>query len=409
MNTLTKNFRKTWLILLINFLLFYSFSFAKDCSFQLRINEIMYDPAGEDAGKEWVEIFNCGDQEVNLLGGSSKSSWNFIDNNGIHFLAEKPLVGLMTIKPGEYLILASNAELFLKSHPGFSGSVIDTAMSLENSYGFIQLKNNQGQIVSQAFWSNNLGAAGNNKTLEYAKGIFREGLRESGSPGQENSVENIILPPAPSVIIFPTPSKSAPIPAAKPAAMAKTGKVVISEVFANPGKNSKQWLEIKNEDSKEIDLSQWKVLVASNNQEVYLKEAVKPGDYLLIEGISLNRNNETILLFNPEGKKMFEVKYSSLIPIDWSASRFNQGAWKITARPTPGKENIYFIPKTVTQDFVPQELIPAIIFESDNYPEKDLASKTDKSISLSSLFVCGLVTSLGSCLFFLCLKRKLII
>ena len=30
------------------------------------INEVLYDPEGADSGYEWIELFNAGDQSVNL-------------------------------------------------------------------------------------------------------------------------------------------------------------------------------------------------------------------------------------------------------------------------------------------------------------------------------------------------------
>ncbi|MCB5246432.1 MAG: lamin tail domain-containing protein, partial [Candidatus Cloacimonetes bacterium] len=35
---------------------------------QVVINEVCYDPSGADGGKEWIELYNSGNTDVNLAG-----------------------------------------------------------------------------------------------------------------------------------------------------------------------------------------------------------------------------------------------------------------------------------------------------------------------------------------------------
>ncbi|MCD6448657.1 MAG: lamin tail domain-containing protein [Thermoplasmata archaeon] len=42
----------------------------------LVITEIMYNPAGDDAGREWIELYNMGDTELNLTGWTIKDAAN---------------------------------------------------------------------------------------------------------------------------------------------------------------------------------------------------------------------------------------------------------------------------------------------------------------------------------------------
>ena len=46
------------------------------------INEIMYDASGSDAGKEWIELYNNG-EEINLTG------WKFYEGGTNHGLSLK--------------------------------------------------------------------------------------------------------------------------------------------------------------------------------------------------------------------------------------------------------------------------------------------------------------------------------
>ncbi|KKT88015.1 MAG: hypothetical protein UW89_C0013G0009 [Parcubacteria group bacterium GW2011_GWB1_45_10] len=359
----------------------------------------MYSPPGQGSDKEWVELYNFGDKEIEIFGGVSKNSWVFVDSSGAHFLAKEPLRGSLIIKPKEFLILANNAEEFLKSHPNFSGNLADTTMSLPDSYGFIQIKNEQGVAVSQALWSQNLGANANNRTLEFTKNIFRESLRDYGSPGEENSVENVVLPPAPSPVISSLPKPLAsPTPQPKP----KTGKVVLNEISYNPGQGSQAWVELKNQETKEIDLSGWKIVQLQKKGETFIQGTVKPNGFFMVNLPGLNKNSETVQIFDSENKKIFEVRYSSPIPLDWSAARFEDSIWKITSRPTPEKENIYFVPQEIKQNFVPQELIPMISFENSS---KVLTNQNPPDKNL--LILKGLALSFLLSLCFVALKKKL--
>jgi len=367
----------------------------------LRINEIMYSPPEQSGGGEWVELYNYGNEAVQIVGGIGKGSWVFVDYSGSHFLAKEALFGSLTVKPGEFLILANDAENFLKTHSSFSGNLVDTTMSLPNDFGFIQLKDGQGNVVSQAFWSQNLGADRNNKTLEFTKDIFREGLRDFGTPGQENSVENVILPPAPSPIPpSPSPSpKLLPSPQAKP----KTGKVIINEILYNPGKNSQPWIELKNQEAKTLDLTGWKIVQLQDKKDVFLGGVILANSYRIFNPADLNKNSETLQVFDGEGKKIFEVRYSSPIPTDWSAARFEDSVWKITSLPTPEKDNIYFISQEIKESFVPKELIPGISFEN--------ASATNpvdqKPLDKNGLILKGSVVSLLLATSFVLVKKKL--
>ncbi|MFN7088246.1 MAG: lamin tail domain-containing protein, partial [Candidatus Paceibacteria bacterium] len=244
----------------------------------IRINEIMYDLPGPDKtetglGREWVELFNAGTEPVTLVGGSEPGSWRFIDSQGPHLLAKEALQGSMTIPAGGYAILAADAKTFIDEHPNFKGTVIDTVMNLKNNQDLIKIRDGQGNIVDETYWSSNLGAAGNGRTLEFANGIWREGLRAGGSPGLENSIENVLLPEAPSPI--PPPASPFPSPSTSPKTSVETQSnvlkqkvsgaqlpvLVVNEFMPNPKGNDAEgeWIELKNTGADRINLLNWQL------------------------------------------------------------------------------------------------------------------------------------------------------
>jgi len=132
------------------------------------INEIMYDLEGTDSGREWIEIFNDSDQEIDL------SSWKFNDGDGAtnHGLNEPPEnggQGVLTLSPGSYAILSGDAVMFLSEHLGYSGTVIDTVMSLgqqEDRTYTLQIINSDSAIVNEVSYTISLGANGDGNSLQ---------------------------------------------------------------------------------------------------------------------------------------------------------------------------------------------------------------------------------------------------
>jgi hypothetical protein len=58
------------------------------------INEVMFDPIGNDNNSEWVELYNAGASAVDL------NNWNITDSDGNRFI----LSSAGTIQPGDYLV-----------------------------------------------------------------------------------------------------------------------------------------------------------------------------------------------------------------------------------------------------------------------------------------------------------------
>jgi hypothetical protein len=289
------------------------------------------------------------------VGGSGAGSWRFVDSSGPHLLAKAALSGSMTVPAQGYVILAGDAPTFLKEHPNFSGILIDTVMNLKNNQDVIKLQDGSGVIVSEAFWVNSMGAAGNGRTLEFSKGIWREGLRDGGSPGLENSIENVILPeaPTPSLALSPSPlGKNETSFSPRPLSLATPSPkplnpavLIINEFLPNPkGDDSTgEWIEIKNAGANIADLSGWTLTTDSSSKTFPLSGTVQPGGYLLVRRqdsrLTLRNTADRITLKNPEGKVASEIRYENEIPEGWSAAKFPEG-WRLTKTPTPGQENI---------------------------------------------------------------------
>ncbi len=169
----------------------------------LVFTEIMYNPESADNGgkvsdgtyfsKEWVELHNASSAPINL------TDWKFNDgaNHLLNIPPEKGGQGSMVIPPGGFAILTDDAATFLRDHPGFPGTVIDTVMSLTNTSKTISLINTSGAIVDTLTYQNTWGADGNGYTLEKKNVLglndgtnWQESSVPGGTPGAPYTVEN---------------------------------------------------------------------------------------------------------------------------------------------------------------------------------------------------------------------------
>lgn len=156
-------------------------------------SEVMYDLPGGDQNREWVEIYNAGDDPVSI----NPNIWRFNDGAN-HTL--RLVQGDLVLEPGEAAVLTSNDQVFLAEHEGFSGTIIDTIMNLGNERGAISLSAEAGIFTAlnyEAGW----GADGNGKTLEKIDLAgsndvqnWKESEAEGGTPGFiQQRVENQVL------------------------------------------------------------------------------------------------------------------------------------------------------------------------------------------------------------------------
>lgn len=160
---------------------------------QIEITEIMYDLEGSDSKREWIEVFNSGNADIDL------TDWRFNDGKNHVFNAppENGGQGSIVIASGDYAILASDAATLRSEHPGVTVSVIDTVMSLNNTADTLQLKDADGLIVDEVSYSNTLGAAGDGMSLQFNDGQWGAGVPTPGSgtqaqpaPDPEDSVDD---------------------------------------------------------------------------------------------------------------------------------------------------------------------------------------------------------------------------
>ncbi len=126
--------------------------------------------------------------------------------------------------------------------------------------------------------------------------------------------------------------------------MPSAENIFLNEILPNPKNDSdSEYVEIVNGESGPVDLYGWMIRDGSKSGKYVLKEHVEiePGEYLAIykpqSKIALNNSNESVYLYNPEGKIVSSTSYEKS---QKNASyNFDGNKWRWSKYLTPGKKN----------------------------------------------------------------------
>ncbi len=154
------------------------------------INEIMYDPAGNETNREWVEVYNDSETDsVNLSG------WKFFDGDGTTNHMLSIYQGTWTISPQEYAVIVTNGGTFTSAYGTNTGTIIKcSALNLVNSTATVALVNPNNEHVGSITYSSADGGNNNGNSLERISpenSEWKESEILGGTPGKKNGVATI--------------------------------------------------------------------------------------------------------------------------------------------------------------------------------------------------------------------------
>lgn len=157
----------------------------------IRISEIHYHPADNQASGDWVELFNPMPFEVDISG------WIFKDEDPSHAF-HLPSGTIMPAKG--YLVLAEDLSLFSGAYPSVTNVLGSLDFAFSNSGELLQLLTPSGEVVNEVRYTDEppwpKAADGNGPTLELANLVddnqnprfWFSSSAMGGTPGYENSV-----------------------------------------------------------------------------------------------------------------------------------------------------------------------------------------------------------------------------
>jgi hypothetical protein len=147
----------------------------------------MYDLDGSDSNREWIEIFNNGNESVQI------SSWRLYENDSNHKLTL--VSGNEYLSSGEYAVVVDNPEYFLLDWSEFSGTLFDSSFSLHNSGELLIIRDSELNDIDSVTYSSELGAKGDGNSLYYSGTGWSFGSPSPGAgPLSISGVEEIVQP-----------------------------------------------------------------------------------------------------------------------------------------------------------------------------------------------------------------------
>jgi hypothetical protein len=143
----------------------------------LTITEIMYDVAGTDTGREWVEVFNGGTQSVDV------KTYKLFESNVNHGIttSDSYTNPSATLPVGGYAVIADNAVKFLEDWPQYTGYLFDSAFSLSNTGELLRMVDASGGTTDTREYSPELGAKGDGASLQFLEGAFVASIATPGA------------------------------------------------------------------------------------------------------------------------------------------------------------------------------------------------------------------------------------
>lgn len=170
--------------------------FKKDGEYKANIviNEIMYKPADDKDSKDWVELYNASEEEIDI------SEWTLKDDKDDHAFVFPEGTN---IYPQSYLVVCNDSEMFDLINPGIENKTGDF------DFGFgkddvVRLYGQDGLLIDSVDYANvypwDPKADGAGYSLELISHIFDNALAQSwkvstetnGTPGRNNSRDTFV-------------------------------------------------------------------------------------------------------------------------------------------------------------------------------------------------------------------------
>lgn len=298
------------------------------------INEFLSDPISPE--KEWIELYNAGEEEVSLEG--------FTLYDGV----------------GKIATVTSTIESF-----GFRIIYLSSS-KLNQSGDMILLKNSSQEVFDSVIYGESDGSApipgkahsiarvSDGEDTDIDRVDFAYTVTPTpGSPNNITPKEIVFSPPQPggnnsSVVIFEIPKPTFP-----------EGSVLINEFVSISSDTQIEFVELLNTTSSSIFLDGW-VFQEGSLAKTVLTGTIGAGQFFVIEKPkgSLNNSGDLLMLSDPSGKEIDRVVYgdwkgedaaahapyrgTSLMRVQRKDSGNYEEDFVVTEMITRGSENIFF-------------------------------------------------------------------
>lgn len=307
--------------------------------------------SGDKATEEFIEIYNQGDYDLNLL--NYKLAKKTKSGNQSNLVTKFPDI---TIPAKSHLLITHT------DYNGLTDLLYSTSASIAKDNTII-LYNNNGDEIDRLGMGNatiyyeqtapnpqanqSLNRKQNNNIYQNTKNNFTDWfINENPQPQTLNSNP---ISDNPNNETIENPNFSKPKHILNP----EKGMIIINEIMPNPQKGDNEWVELYNTTGTHIDLNNW-LLIDASKKETTLSGIIGANNFILIEKINGNLNNsgDTIQLVSQDtiidsltynstnNYAPLPQKGEALARINESQNtQNNQIDFAITTLPTPGQLN----------------------------------------------------------------------
>lgn len=235
--------------------------------YTLRINEIMYNPTGNDTDQEWIEIQNNSSSTITL----DSPPWKLREGETNHTIS--PYQGGNSITSGLYAILASDGQKFITDHATVSAPIFTTSFSLNNSGETLSLIYDTTAIDTITYTSTT-GAQGDGNSLQYIDSVWKASVptpgdanvfslqtsTQEGTTTQATSTQETSTSTQATTTETATTSQNQTSDETTPA-----NHLVISEVYPDKTGANADFIELYNPTEDSISLSSYALRILHEN------------------------------------------------------------------------------------------------------------------------------------------------
>lgn len=359
----------------------------------IEISEVFPNPKGGDSEDEFIELYNVGNETVNLAGwklGDASSKRYSISQGSLqpdnYIVFKRAMTGIALNNTGGDEVKLFSAQDQLLDSVTYVGSAgedmsyvrdeagnwvwttevtsgkknivkgtsaapqitidVDTEVAIGQSVVFdaSDTTDADGDVISFV-WNFDTGDSDTGSVVEYIfekEGVYTVILEATDS--QDNTAKKDIIITVKSISDYVSGYSGGE----------DVRAIIIFEIFPNPeGSDTTEFIELYNPTDSDIDLSELKLDDEEGGSRAYRipdKTIITSHEYKIFgrqdTGLALNNTSDAVRILYPDGSVIAEVRYDDVLEAH-SYIKNDEGVWVWTSVVTPGKENIIALPKEV--------------------------------------------------------------
>ena len=232
----------------------------------ISINEIMYNPSGNDTDREWIEIRNNASTTITL----DSPPWKLREEETNHTIS--PYRGGTSITSGGYAILAQDGQKFLTDYPSINVPLFTSSFSLNNDGESLSLIYDTTAIDTETYASTT-GAYGDGNSLQYIENTWKASTPTPGdinvfslqSSTQNETTTQATPTQETSTSTEATSKEATSTPQEEPTGAQEANHLVISEIYPDKTGANEDFIELYNPTQYPISLASYAVRIRDEN------------------------------------------------------------------------------------------------------------------------------------------------